>query len=210
MGSCTGRCVCGEYCSSSDDFCQVHSCDKQNGWKCGKEQKSWKNNDELFFKELKEGHQWQQLPALFLKLHGLSVEVPELKIRSSIKEANRWINAPDLLVNGYVIEVKSRNESFISGSTYPYETVFVDTVSGYNAKEIKPLAYIIISRPTGAMVVLKTLSSKGWNIESKFDHVRKIKEDFYVCKPKHLQTLDVLISYIKNNEKTRITQSDSY
>jgi len=109
-----------------------------------------------------------------------------------------------------VIEVKSRNESFISGNTYPYETVFVDTVSGYNAKETKPLAYIIISRPTGAMVVLKTLSSKGWNIESKFDHVRKIKEDFYVCKPKHLQTLDVLISYIKNNEKTRITQSDSY
>lgn len=205
MGACSGRCTCGEYCSSSDDFCQTHSCDKSKGWECGKKQESWKNNDELFFKELKEGHSWQQLPALFFKLRGLSVEIPELKIRSSIEEAHKWIDTPDLLVNGHIIEVKSRNESFVSGDSYPYKTAFVDTVSGYNSKITKPLAYVIISRPTGAMVVLKTLSSKGWSIESKFDHIRKIKEDFYVCKPKHLQTLDVLVSYIKRNEKIRTT-----
>lgn len=90
------------------------------------------------------------------------------------------------------------NETFTSGQSFPYDTVFVDTVSGYEAKETKPLAYVIISRPTGAMVILKTLSSKGWAVESKFDHTRKIQENFYVCKRKHLQTPDVLVSYIKN------------
>lgn len=210
MGSCTGNCICGDSCSSASDFCEQHSCDKGGGWDCGKtrtktKDKSWSQNDALFFKELKEGYQWQQMPALYFQLRGLSVEVPELKIRSSIKEASKWINTPDLLVNGHVIEIKSRNESFTSGNDYPYPTVFVDTVSGYEAKETKPLAYVIISRPTGSMVVLKTLSSKGWMVESKFDHVRKIKEDFYVCKPKHLQTLDILVSYIKNHEKTKNT-----
>lgn len=137
------------------------------------------------------------MPALFFRLQGFQVEIPELKIRSSIKEANKWINSSDLIVNGAVIEVKSRNESFTSKLDYPYETVFVDTVSGYDAKETKPLAYIIISRPTGVMLCLKTLSAKGWKIESKFDRVRKIRENFYVCEPKRLQTLNFLTSFLK-------------
>lgn len=164
------------------------------------EQKSWKNNDQLFMKELREGYQWQNLPAVFFRLQGLEVEIPELKIRSSIKEAYKWSDTPDLIVNGSIIEVKSRNETFTSGSSFPYETVFIDTVSGYDAKKIKPLAYVMISRPTGAMVVLKTLSSKGWNIESKFDHTRKIRENFYVCRRRHLQSPDVLVSYLKTSK----------
>lgn len=168
---------------------------------CETKKSEWKNNDELFFSELKQGHQWQQLPALFFKLHGFQVEMPELTIRSSIKEAGRWKDTPDLIVNGHIIEVKSRNEIFTSGDSFPYETAFIDTVSGYDAKVIKPLAYVFVSRPTGAMLVLKTNSSKGWAVESKFDHIRKIQENFYLCKRKHLQNINVLVSFIKNNGK---------
>lgn len=165
------------------------------------EQKPWKDNDELFIKELKAGHQWQNLPALFFKLHGLEVEIPELTIRTSIKEAGKWKDAPDLIVNGHIIEVKSRNEIFTSPDSFPYETAFVDTVSGYDSKKVKPLAYVFISRPTGAMLVLKTNSAKGLTVESKFDHVRKIQENFYVCKRKHLQNINLLVSFIKSNVK---------
>ena len=147
-----------------------------------KKELSWKHNDDLFFKELKEGHAWQELPATFFRLHGLSVEIPELKVRESIDQAEQWISTVDLIVAGRKLEIKSRNEIFTSPMSFPYDTVFVDTVSGYDAKNPKPLAYIMISRPTGAMLCLKANNSNGWNIEKKFDNVRKIHDDFYMCK----------------------------
>lgn len=158
---------------------------------------SWSKNDELFFSELKAGHDWQKLPALFLKLNGLNVEVPDLTIRSSIKEASKWKDTADLTVNGYIIEIKSRNEAFTSAASFPYDTIFVDTVSGYKAKSIKPLAYVMVSRKTGGMLALFSASSDAWKIEEKFDRVRRIKESFYVAEKKDFMTLEPLIEKLK-------------
>ena len=110
----------------------------------------WAQNDALFFRELREGHAWQMLPALYFRLRGLKVEMPALTVRESIEDAGRWRNSFDLRVNGHVIEVKSRGETFFD--RFPYESVIVDTVAGYRAKDPKPTAYLMISRPTGAMV----------------------------------------------------------
>lgn len=158
---------------------------------------AWSTNDALFFKELKEGHNWQYLPATFFHLSGLQVEIPELRIRSSIQEAQKWKDSADLIVQGQLIEVKSRNERFITPESFPYSTIFIDTVSGYDAKKIKPLAYVMISRITGSMLAMRSTSNKGWMIESRWDHVRKIHDDFYVGSKNNLQTLDILVSYIK-------------
>ena len=158
---------------------------------------SWGDNDKLFFSELKNGFDWQSLPALFFKLHGLNVGMPSLKIRSSIKDAHNWLNEPDLIVNGHHIEIKSRNESFTTPRSFPYSTVFIDTVSGYDAKKKKPTAYIMISRPTGNMLCIRAGSSNGWTVEHKFDHVRKIWDDFYLSPKERLQTLDVLLQFIR-------------
>ena len=159
---------------------------------------NWSENDTLFFKELKEGHQWQYLPAVFFQLHGLLVEVPELRVRDSIQEACKWKDSVDLIVNGRLIEVKSRNEHFTSSASFPYHTILVDTVSGYKAKETKPLAYVMISRPTGAMLTLKATSSKGWLIETKYDRIREIHDEFFVSDRANLQTLDCLVAFIKS------------
>lgn len=158
---------------------------------------TWSQNDELFFSELKAGHEWQKLPALFFKLNGLQVDIPELKIRANIKEASKWKDSEDLKVNGQIIEIKSRNEAFTSAESFPYETIFVDTVSGYNAKTIKPTAYIMVSRKTGGMLALPSLSADGWKIEEKFDRTRRIRESFYVAEKKSFKTLDFIISQLK-------------
>ncbi len=158
---------------------------------------SWSKNDDLFLSELKSGFDWQSLPALFFKLHGLSVEMPDLRVRDSIRDAHNWLNETDLIVNGHFIEVKSRNESFITSRSFPYSTIFVDTVSGYDAKEKKPTAYIMISRPTGSMLCLRANNSNGWTTERKHDRVRKIWDDFYVAPRENLQTLDALVKFIK-------------
>lgn len=157
----------------------------------------WNQNDKLFFSELRNGFNWQSLPALFFKLHGLNVEMPELKVRSSIDEAHNWLSETDLIVNGHFIEIKSRNESFTTPKSFPYDTIFIDTVSGYDAKEKKPTAYIMISRPTGSMLCIRADKSNGWTVERKFDHVRKIWDDFYLAPRKRLQTLDALLKFIK-------------
>jgi hypothetical protein len=157
----------------------------------------WQHNDNLFFKELKEGFKWQQLPALFFTLHGCNVDMPDLSIRESIKEAHKWLGETDMLVNGQYVEIKSRNEPFTDFESFPYATIFVDTVSGYDAKETKPIAYVMISRPTGAMLCIKGDQSNAWSIERKFDRTRKIWDDFYMCPKSRLQTMDVLISFLK-------------
>ena len=157
----------------------------------------WKNNDELFIKELKAGHDWQRLAATYFELHGFDVVMPELTIRDSIKQAGDWIDSKDLKVNSNIIEVKSRNEIFSLPQYFPYDTVFIDTVAGYNAKKTKPLAYVMISRPTGAMLCLKTDNSDGWRTEEKFDRTRKINEVFYVCDKTRLQSMNYLLMLLK-------------
>jgi hypothetical protein len=58
----------------------------------------------------------------------------------------------DLIVNGRVLEVKARDVYFTTPQDYPYSTVLLDTVDGYNAKAEKPHGYVIVSALTGAML----------------------------------------------------------
>ncbi len=67
---------------------------------------SWSQNDTLFFEELKQGHNWQNYPALFLSLQGFKVEMPNLSIRENIQEADKYKNSADLIVNGKILEFR--------------------------------------------------------------------------------------------------------
>ena len=163
----------------------------------------WSQNDALFIKELKEGHEWQSWPALFFRLHGLSVEVPNLSIRENISEADKWKDSFDLIVENFPMENKSRNEEFTCAKDFPYSTIFVDTVSGYNNKKIKPHVYIMISKPTGCLLWLPSLNADKWSIESKFDHTRKIYDDFYMCETKRLKPISTLVNFLKSRKKNK-------
>lgn len=161
---------------------------------------NWKDNDKLFFKELKEGYEWQKLAATFFEDRGLTVQMPELSIRDSFEEAGEYLDTKDLLVNGHIIEVKSRREKFTSAEDFPYSTIFVDTVAGYDSKVTKPLAYVMISRETKTMLCLPSWKRpKYWTQEKRFDRIRKIYETFYMCPKNRLQSLEDLVIYIKSN-----------
>jgi hypothetical protein len=160
---------------------------------------SWKDNDALFFKELREGYEWQKLVATYFQVSGLDVQMPELTFRVSFEEAGEYIDTKDLIVNGHIIEVKSRREHFTSAKDFPYHTAFVDTVAGYDAKITKPLAYVMISRETKAMLCLPSFNKPDyWTIENRFDRVRKINENFYMAPKNKLRNLENLVQQIKN------------
>lgn len=158
----------------------------------------WQDNDALFFEELKQGHAWQTLPATFLSLQGFQVEIPSLKIRSSIVEASNWKNDIDLYVNGIPLEIKSRNEEFTSPESFPFATTFVDTCAGYDAKEKKPFAYIMVSRPTGAMLALQGNKPTKWIREQRFDRTRRIKDWFYLAPKEQLHPMSRIVTALRS------------
>ncbi len=164
------------------------------------EQVPWSQNDDLFKSELLKGHNWQSFPALFFQLHGLKTEVPALTIREHISEADRWKNSFDIIVEDIPFENKSREEEFTCNVDFPYPTIIVDTVKGYDAKEIKPFGYIMVSRPTGCLLWLPSSRSDRWTKEIKFDNVRHIKDEFYVCDTKYLQSISTLLNKLKRKK----------
>lgn len=161
---------------------------------------NWKSNDALFFKELREGYEWQKLVATHFEKNGFTVKMPELTIRDSFEKASEYIDTKDLIVDGHIIEVKSRREHFTSSKDFPYRTIFVDTVLGYDSKITKPLAYIMVSRETKAMLCLPSYNKPDyWTQETRFDRVRKINETFYMAPKNKLRSLDELMRQMKRN-----------
>jgi len=158
----------------------------------------WSENNDLFIKELQDGFAWQSLPMLFFKLHGFDVEMPDLEIREeSIKNAGRFFNSKDLFVNGQRIEIKSRKERFTSPGSFPYETAMVDTVKKFSGREDKPVAYVMVSRDTGAMLWVDATRHKDWSIIERFDNTRKFTERFYVVHRSKMMTMNKLVSALK-------------
>lgn len=161
----------------------------------------WFKNDSLFIEQLKTGHAWQALPATYFQLKGFDVEVPELKIRDNVKQAKKFANTIDLIVQNLKFEVKSRTETFTSPESFQYPTILIDTVSGYNEKKEKPFAYIMVSQHTGSMLFLRSDQPDGWVIEKKFDTVRKIRDEFYLAPKAKWRPLDELVPLIKEYGK---------
>jgi len=161
----------------------------------------WSENDELFIKELKEGHEWQFYTALFFKLHGLKVEIPKLTIRENIAEADKWKDSFDIIVEDVPLENKSRNESFTFNGDFPYPTIIVDTVKGFDAKTIRPHGYTMISKPTGIILWLPVSTYPKWTKEKIHDNTRNLDDEFYVCDPKYLQHIDTLLRFLKKKAK---------
>lgn len=163
----------------------------------------WSRNDELFFDELRSGHHWQYMAALYFALHDLPVAMPDLSIRDGgIENAGSYLHTFDLRVCGHRVECKSRNERFTNPNDFPYPDAFVDTVHKYNARPraARPLAYVFISRPTGAMLCVQGRVPTQWKRVRRFDRVRLIDEEFYACPREQLRSLDVLITHIQEQE----------
>ena len=156
-------------------------------------QKQWYQNDDLFIRELREGHRWQLHVANRLGDVGLKCYVPQLEVRDDISDAERFINSKDVVCMGAVLEIKSRRLSFRSPDTFPYSTVFVDTVSGWEAKDPKPYAYVCVSTISGAIIYTDGRSKDLWEAINKRDRVRDIEETFYSCPIEYWQPFESLV-----------------
>jgi len=158
------------------------------------EQPDWFENDELFLRECAEGHRWERYIAGLLRREGFDADTPKQTLREHVSEAPEYLEDSDVIVKlpsvddqgnpwerELSFEVKSRKVMFRTPRDFPYEHIFVDTVSGWDAKNPRPAAVICVSQFTHQVMVLSSGTQEHWGIEKRHDRLRGFTTDFYVA-----------------------------
>jgi hypothetical protein len=164
----------------------------------------WFDNDELFRKELEAGHKWAALVTTRLNDAGIPAQLTPLAWRESIDDRHDFANETDITVqtpNGILqLESKSRALHFTEDpASYPYPTAFVDTVSGWDKKTVKPFAVILTSQKTQQMLVVPSQSKTLWWLTtSAYDRVRHIQDVWYEVPCYSLLPFQALVDAINN------------
>lgn len=162
-------------------------------------QPDWFDNDGLFRSELEEGHRQARKVSLRLEAQGLTTSLTPLAWRSTIDDRHQFSGEIDLKVERLPVEAKSRRLTFTDKPhTYPFATAFIDTVSGWEQKTVKPRAVVLVSQETGCMLVVPVSGSRSqWSIKATRDRVRDIHDEWYVCSRGLLVTFDYFVSWLK-------------
>jgi hypothetical protein len=121
-----------------------------------------------------EAHVIQQL-----REAGITVEVPEMPEGSKTSDYTK--NQIDAIANGKILEIKGRNLVFTCVDDYPYPTLFVEGVSGFDAKVRTPDYYVNVSNKTGAIICLDVAATRHtWTVENVTDRFRNFPYDMYI------------------------------
>ena len=159
---------------------------------------AWFANTKLFQQELIKGVLWQLYVAERFRQLGCDVDHMDLNIKAGpVTEREKFINSKDLIVNGNVIEVKSRNQEFSCADDFPFDTLFIDTKDGFDRKVDKPTLYVCVSQKTGGMCALNVHDTKKhWQVEKTWDTVRKIRLTAYACRKEMWLSMEEAAAYL--------------
>lgn len=158
---------------------------------------AWGRNSALFASELSKGFKYQRMVADFLLCHSIDVQMPRMRVRKSIASAGQFTDEPDMLANGAVIEVKSRNLSFQRSMDLP-STVLLDTCNGHDAKKTKPLAFVMVSQETGCMLWTPGTDTKGhWAVVNVHDKKRDTRYRAYVARRFDFEPMGSLVAALQ-------------
>jgi len=147
-----------------------------------------------------QGHSYNEMVAQRLQGEKIGCEVPELELVSSAEEIQRMTeNEKDIILdNGLILEVKSRNLGFSEDpALFWQKDIYVDTVSGYEAKKVKPYAYVMVSQKSGNMLVVHSNTKDKWFKKTVTDPYRKVTDVFYKIERQHLTTWASLVEDLK-------------
>ncbi len=134
-----------------------------------------------FRRRLAKGNITELYLAEELKKAGVIVVKPEYPEGMSASYYTQ--NQVDLIANDKVLEVKGRNLEFNNIATYPYPTIFVEGVTGFDSKVAVPDYYVNVSNVTGAVIYLDVAATRDtWTIEPVRDRQRNYKYDMYVSR----------------------------
>lgn len=158
-----------------------------------------------YVKAFTEGHSYNKIVAQYLADNGIPCTVPELQIAKTAEERRRLtIDEKDIVLNlvPHVLEVKNVSIDFgWEPERFPYPTTIVDTVSSYEDKKKKPVAYVLRSKPTGAMLAVGPSSKDRWQKKSLYDKKQNLTDEFYIVQKSDLRSMTELVAYLLNLQK---------
>jgi hypothetical protein len=143
---------------------------------------------------------WSKEVAKVLNGRGVRCVAPDVKIAKNNHERDEMTKFEKDIIFDWTdkcLEVKSSTREFTDDVfQYPFDSLFVDTVSGYDAKVDKPLAYVLISQKTRGIVCISPKTCDRWRKVNTFDHKREIMEWFYSAPKDVLQPFDSLVNHL--------------
>ena len=143
---------------------------------------------------------WSKEVAKVLNGRGVRCVAPDVKIAKNNHERDEMTKFEKDIIFDWTdkcLEVKSSTREFTDDVLeYPFDSLFVDTVSGYDAKVEKPLAYVLISQKTRGIVCISPKTYDKWRKVNTFDHKREIMEWFYSAPKGVLQPFDSLVDHL--------------
>jgi hypothetical protein len=161
----------------------------------------WLDNDALFFAQVGIGHRHALHVGTMILAEGLPVQVTKPTLRESVADRAQYLDELDVLVGSrspVTLEIKSRNLRFTSPADYPFNTAFVDTVSGWNAKPAKPAAVVLVSQITLAALVISVKHTRdSWTTRRGHDGVRNIDDTWYMVPKSGLAPFTTLLKWLK-------------
>jgi hypothetical protein len=163
---------------------------------------SWTTKD--FHGELQDGHSWAQKVANYLNAQGLDCTCTPISYAKTQAEIEVFTKTDkDITFNKMTgnLEVKSLRTEFTSPKDWPWQTAIVDTASGWKQKEEKPVAVILVSKITGAMIAVPVSTEHEWKVERRFDSLRKFEDNFLMVSRRHLRTIDELVVWLIERQR---------
>ncbi len=162
----------------------------------------WSENDKLFFDEARKGQRWQEYVGQRLAEAGFKTQVHGLELRDNIEQAGEYKDQEDIWVwtpsgTKLVIECKSRDLSFTSPETFPFDAPMVDTESSWEKKGRKPDLYVCVSQRTGAIIALSKADRSHWFTKQAYDSVRRIRDTWLCCHKKHWYSFETLVEALQ-------------
>lgn len=144
---------------------------------------------------------WSKEVAKVLNSRGVRCVAPDVKIANNSYERDEMTKFEKDIIFDWTdmcLEVKSSTRDFTDDiSLYPFDSLFVDTVSGFDAKVVKPVAYVLISQKSRGIVCISPKTIAQWRKVNTFDNKRQIMEWFYSAPKSVLRSFDDLVAYLK-------------
>lgn len=151
-----------------------------------------------------EGGTWAKKVARRLNDNGVRCRATEVQIAKSNEEREFMTKYEKDIIFEWsenCLEVKSSTRDFTDDVlSYPFNSLFVDTVSGYDAKVKKPAAYVLISQISHGIVCISPKTYDRWRKVSAFDKKREINEWFYSAPKDILIPFSTLVEFLKNKQ----------
>ena len=155
----------------------------------------------------RQGGHWSKYVADILQSKGVRCSAPEIKIATTTAEREYMTRHEQDIIfdwNDEALEVKSSSRDFTSDCfNYPYQSLFVDTVSSFESKIVKPLAYVFVSQKVKGLVCLSPKAKNHWRKVEAFDKQRQINELFYSASKDLLIPFDDLVDHLLKHQNMK-------